>query len=144
MKKYCPTCKKEKDYKEFSPGKGRYDGLQSICRECKRNYDKQWYSKKPQEFRDKKFAKQQKLRRSKLQFIVDYLKLHPCVDCGESNPIVLEFDHCKGQKDFTICDGIHHSLKRIQNEIKKCEVRCANCHRQRTATQLGWYHGIIF
>lgn len=63
---------------------------------------------------------------------------HPCVDCGEKNPIVLEFDH---KKDKVDCVGEiarrNGSLKAVKDEIAKCEVRCANCHRIKTAQSNG-------
>ena len=61
-----------------------------------------------------------------------YLKSHPCVDCGEDNWIVLDFDHVRGKKKNnvkTMCGARCYSWKTILKEIKKCEVRCANCHR---------------
>lgn len=70
-----------------------------------------------------------------------YLSAHPCVDCGESDPVVLEFDHVRGEK----CHNIGHMLAdgkswtRISGEIEKCEVRCANCHKRVTAKTFGWY-----
>lgn len=58
-------------------------------------------------------------------------ELSGCVDCGEKNPIVLEFDHVRGEKKCNVSDMGNHSycFKTIQKEIDKCEVRCANCHR---------------
>lgn len=71
-----------------------------------------------------------------------YLEKHPCVSCGESDPIVLEFDHLQQSGKIiaisnAVCNG--WSWKRIAAEIEKCQVLCANCHRRRTAIQLGWY-----
>jgi len=65
------------------------------------------------------------------KYVNDYLLSHPCVDCGNNNTIVLEFDHIKDDKKFNISDirKRAYSLKTIQDEISKCEVRCANCHR---------------
>jgi excinuclease UvrABC ATPase subunit len=64
-----------------------------------------------------------------------YLLEHPCVDCGETDIVVLEFDHVRGQKKNAISNMITTglSVKRIMAEIKKCEVVCANDHRRRTA-----------
>ncbi len=68
-------------------------------------------------------------------YIDDYLATHHCVDCGESDPVVLEFDHDRTKpKAFNIGEapakGI--SIKTLSSEIEKCEVRCANCHRRKT------------
>ncbi len=72
--------------------------------------------------------------------ISEYLSVHPCVDCGEDDPIVLEFDHVMGIKSFSICVGKRHQypVARLLEEIAKCEVRCANCHKRRTAQQFDW------
>lgn len=77
------------------------------------------------------------------QFVWDYLKEHPCVDCPEKDPIVLEFDHV-GEKFKAISEMLsnNYSIKRIAKEIEQCEVRCANCHRRKTVEQLGHYKNI--
>lgn len=71
-----------------------------------------------------------------------YLAEHPCVDCGEADPIVLEFDHRDpASKVGNIADIINRSgwgLKRLQAEIEKCDVRCCNCHRKRTWQERHW------
>lgn len=70
-----------------------------------------------------------------------YLCDHPCVDCGNSDFRVLEFDHVRGHKT----DEISHLLSqgcgwpRIEAEIAKCEVRCANCHRIKTLERGKWW-----
>lgn len=77
-----------------------------------------------------------KLReRAKLKLLVyGYLAIHPCVDCGEANAIVLEFDHVRGNKKSSIARMINDckNWEDIEAEIEKCEVRCANCHRKKT------------
>lgn len=69
--------------------------------------------------------------------IIDYLKEHPCVDCGTDDIVVLEFDHVRGQKEFNIGTraGDVREWHRVVNEIEKCEVRCANCHRRKTSKE---------
>lgn len=83
-----------------------------------------------------------RVRKTVREWIRDYLREHPCVDCGETNPIVLEFDHVRGKKEFNIGEATSkgRSLKRVQAEVEKCEVRCANCHRQKTYKEAGWTH----
>ena len=55
-----------------------------------------------------------------------------CVDCGEKDPIVLDFDHIHDSKRYTISNMQKHSLAKVDKEIAKCVVRCANCHRRVT------------
>lgn len=78
-------------------------------------------------------AKNGKIRRSTRNriFLVEYFKTHPCVDCGNTDIRVLEFDHIGIKKD-QISNIIDRSLERIKKEIQQCEVRCANCHRIKT------------
>ena len=65
--------------------------------------------------------------------ILKYKQSHPCVDCGETDPVVLDFDHV-GEKSFGICSAIPRLIppEKVLVEIEKCEVRCANCHRRMT------------
>ncbi len=58
-----------------------------------------------------------------------------CADCGTKDPRVLDFDHTgKHQKQYNISDMVRTYLGKetILKEIKKCEIRCANCHRIKT------------
>ena len=83
-----------------------------------------------------------KSRPSRKHWYYSILMTHSCVDCGESHPVTLQFDHVNpSEKLFTIADGVHngYSKKRILEEMAKCQVRCANCHAKRTAIQFGWY-----
>jgi hypothetical protein len=74
------------------------------------------------------------------RFIADYLSTHPCVSCGETDPVVLEFDHIKGKNAAVarlVADGA--TIDRIQREIELCEVRCRNCHARKTAKERGFF-----
>lgn len=78
------------------------------------------------------------------QFIWDYLKESQCKECGEKDPIVLQFDHL-GNKKGNISDMTNSgcSLKTLNEEIDKCQILCANCHLKKTAKELDWYKNII-
>lgn len=73
--------------------------------------------------------------------VIEYLREHPCVDCGETDIVVLEFDHVRGEKRFCISEMMAYSYpwSSVLAEIEKCEVRCANCHRRRTAYEHGYF-----
>jgi hypothetical protein len=74
-------------------------------------------------------------------YVLLYLRLHPCVDCEESDPVVLEFDHVSGTKLGHVTKLMYQKkkLEVLAAEIAKCQVRCANCHRRKTAFQFGSY-----
>lgn len=71
-----------------------------------------------------------------------YLREHPCVDCGAGDLRVLEFDHKDPRHKVASVSVLARSgypLRRVQEEVTKCEVRCANCHRIKTHEQFGWW-----
>jgi hypothetical protein len=72
--------------------------------------------------------------------VLHYLADHPCVDCGEKDLVVLQFDHVRGKKieNISLMIRLGYSEEAIHKEIAKCEVRCANCHARRTAIQQNW------
>ncbi len=82
----------------------------------------------------------QQIKDANRREVLQYLLKHPCVDCGEADPLVLEFDHQR-DKLFNIstllCRPVVWSL--ILAEIQKCQVRCANCHRRRTVVERDTY-----
>ncbi len=65
------------------------------------------------------------------QYVVDHLKKNPCVDCGMGDVRVLDFDHVRGEKYKEVSQMIRGGvgLEKLQKEIDKCDIRCANCHR---------------
>lgn len=68
------------------------------------------------------------------QFICEYLLSHPCEICGETDIVVLEFDHLDPDiKSFDIGARAARGLKTVSEEISKCRVLCSNCHKRHTA-----------
>ncbi len=137
MTKHCYRCKTVKDGSEFSKNSTRRDGLQGYCKKCKKEADRANYLKDPQ----RKYRENSAHKRSIKLKVLDYLLNHPCVDCGEADPIFLEFDHVRGKKLCHVSNLIHQTRawSTIETEIAKCVVRCIKCHRIKTARQFGWY-----
>lgn len=137
----CILCKRDKDLTEFNKKKNRKDGLQVHCKECNRASSRKYY----QANREKHIA-QVAIRRSKvikgnIDLILSYLQKHPCIDCNESDIVVLEFDHVFGEKRGNISEMVRGgcSSETIIFEMAKCEVRCANCHARKTAKDFSYY-----
>lgn len=137
--KYCPKCKKTKTLESFSKDSKRKSGYCCYCKDCNKNYYTVNFNA-PDGAYKKKVTERNKIKAKIVrQFVFDYLKVHPCV-CGESDPIVLEFDHLEN-KEIEISKMVRDKrrIEEIQKEIDKCQVLCANCHRRKTAKDFGWY-----
>ena len=99
------------------------------------------YQKHKDRIKQRAILHRAKSKKRNARFVRDYLLRHPCIDCGETDPIVLHFDHVRGKKEGNISKGVHTawSLEKLALEIEKCEVRCANCHLRKTAKEFDWY-----
>ncbi len=74
------------------------------------------------------------LRKRNKEYIIE-AKKKPCKDCNIQYPTyIMDLDHLPGTyKRFALSKmSKTYSLKEVQKEIDKCEVVCANCHRERT------------
>jgi hypothetical protein len=116
---------------------------QWLCLSCQRAYTKDWYGRNRQKQIALARVRRDREAKNLGRRIRDYLRDHPCVDCGESEPDVLDFDHLR-DKRANVSRLVHGAMSwdLIVKEIAKCEVRCANCHRRRTARAGGYYRAI--
>ena len=139
-RKQCSMCKQWKPLDDFHRNRTRRDGRQNLCKPCNLELNKRWYRDHP-EARRTRMDEHARRRKRKLQsMLLDYLRAHPCVDCGESDPVVLEFDHLRDNSaNVTTLVVRRVAWSVILEEIAKCEVVCANCHRRRTARRIGAY-----
>lgn len=138
--KRCSTCKQWKPLDDFHRNRSRADGRQQACKPCNIERNKRWYREHP-EARAARMDDYARRRKRWLQEqLLDYLKSHPCVDCGETDPIVLDFDHLRDKvANVSMMVLRKRNWSLILAEIEKCEVRCANCHRRRTAARARTY-----
>jgi hypothetical protein len=140
--KTCNKCGDSKAVDEFvKTPKGTPAGT---CKECRKTYYKEHYQKNPE--RKKKIIENTRsIIRENVRNMLEYLQTHPCVDCGEADPVVLEFDHVRGEKKASVSSLVYarNSWPVVQAEIAKCDVRCANCHRRQTAKRSGGWYKIV-
>ena len=106
--------------------------LYKQCKTCRRTKIKSYYYKDKRKYieRAKKSNIQIKVR---IQEEIDKAKDVPCGDCGKRYPpYVMDFDH-RSNKKANVSDLKRYcSVQRVLEEIAKCDVVCANCHRERT------------
>lgn len=134
--KICGSCKEIKTENDFYKNCVKKDGLGSYCKKCNTLWVKKRYLRNKEYYDNKN--KEARLRNQK--YVHKYLLDHPCIDCGEKDPVVLEFDHIKDKK-ICVSEMVRklHALSSIQKEIEKCVIRCANCHRKKTAKERNWF-----
>ncbi|MFB9641779.1 hypothetical protein [Agromyces lapidis] len=85
-------------------------------------------------------ARKAQQRRLALDAVGDYLSAHPCLDCGESDIRVLDFDHragCEKSAEVMRLAQNGYSVRKVMGEIAKCDVRCRNCHAKITYERSG-------
>lgn len=103
------------------------------CRSCNKEYQKRWLDRNKTKQRKKCIKNNKQATERNSAYIFKYLTQHPCVDCGETDVVVLEFDHLKEKRASLAQMRIYFSLQSVIDEIVKCEVVCSNCHRRRTS-----------
>lgn len=63
-----------------------------------------------------------------------------CAVCGyNEHPAALDFNHISGDKQFNISQDPKRAKSAILEEIAKCEILCANCHRIKTYEGRHWH-----
>ena len=120
--KICTKCKKEKDLEEFNKNKTKKDGYNNICRICSSERSKQYYTENKEHHVKVIRQRTNRVIKENRQKVYDYCKTHPCVDCGETNPIVLDFDHrdnCQKVSDISSLITSGCSWAKIETEIAK-------------------------
>jgi hypothetical protein len=126
--KTCTKCNVEREDVEFPFKNKKANKRHSSCKICQREQKKKHYLGDKQQYRDRNDLKKKK----KVQYLRDLKDSTPCKDCGKSYPhYVMEFDHT-GEKIDCVTSLINKGWSRIIEELKKCEIVCANCHNTRT------------
>lgn len=132
----CGQTKLDDDF-NFNKSKNR---LEHHCKDCHSRYMKNHYQNNTAYYVDKAKKRDKECAILNRNKVLEYLENHSCVDCGEKEPILLEFDHVRGKKKYNVSGMIRKGYKweTIKSEIDKCEVRCVKCHRIKTYKQFGW------
>ena len=136
-KKICSGCGHPRKLTDFH-WKDRAKGTrQSRCKTCSREAVNKHFRENTERYCQRQRDRRLECRRLYLQ----YLSLHHCVDCGEDDPVVLVPDHVRGRKTHGISKLLHNNpcWTAVLKELKKCDIRCANCHARKTAREQGWH-----
>jgi len=138
--KTCCRCNKIKPFTDFYKRTANSDGYQGFCKECSKVYYKTWSEQTPERKNRHAEWKKERIKENQQKYL-EHMVGKSCVDCGLSDVRVLEFDHVRGKK----IDGVMQIIRRgntwdkVLEEMAKCEIRCANCHRIATAERGNWW-----
>lgn len=135
----CFNCLKEKSIEEFSLRDKKKNIRHKRCRPCFNLLTAKHYKDNSQYYKDKAKRYHKQVTERNHKFICEYLSIHPCIDCGEKDIVVLEFDHQRDKDRAISAVLVNFSMRRLIDEVNKCEVRCANCHKRKTAKEFGYY-----
>lgn len=136
----CRVCGEMRPTQEFAVKNKRTGRRATICRECQAAYSREHYRKNKPTYLTRGKRNKKVYRRQNRLRLIEYLRGKTCIDCGEADPLNLDFDHRDArEKDDNVGRLVGTGQwTRVEVEIAKCEIRCGNCHRRRTAEQFGW------
>lgn len=135
--KFCSKCNTEKHEDDFSKNKNKPDGLQIWCKDCYKLLNNGSYrtGKRKQQV----IEANRRGRQIRREFVSKFKLDKGCKYCGyNKHACALDLHHTK-DKVCNVANMVNkqYKLKTIEEEISKCEVVCANCHRVITFTDVG-------
>jgi hypothetical protein len=137
----CSKCREFKPESAFTRRGTYQDGsirYQSYCKSCKKISHREHYVSNRDTYLDNAKSRRTRIA-SKLQ---EYKTGRPCVDCGcYFHPYAMDFDHREGTTKSGnvswMAGTFGNSWEKVMDEISKCDLVCAVCHRLRTYVRNG-------
>ena len=126
--KTCTSCKQTKNVEDFNIRNKITQQRQAQCRDCQKAAMKRSYNNKKAQY----ISKVQDRTKFYYEQYVNWKDNVYCVECGESHRSCIELHHL----DPSTKEGNPSSLfsavgkKKFREELQKCVILCANCHRK--------------
>lgn len=143
--KTCTVCGETKLREEYYLKDKKLGKFHSQCKSCyaakRRLFMEEHYLKYGDAYRERARKRKASLKKLRQEQLYEYMKDKKCENCEVDDMRVLDFDHKDpNNKKFGIARAVNegYAWELILEEIKKCRILCANCHRIRTAEQFGW------
>ena len=129
--KICDTCKTSKNLLAFNKNRAKKDGLNSICKECSKLRSRKYY-KENREKHIKVIRTRNILLQKRIKSCINKIKNAGCQTCSERSFCCIDFHHINEEERENHISAMAHycSLKKLKEEIEKCCLLCANCHRK--------------
>ena len=123
----CSKCKEEVPQEQFSRDRSRATGYSSRCKPCQRVMSNKHYADNKEVYKQRNYYRKEYIKK----YIKEIKKNSECCVCGIRDHRVLQFHHREqSDKEFNISEaaGKKMSLDRLNKEIEKCDMMCANDH----------------
>ena len=140
--KKCTKCKKSKNIDEFPWQNKAIDKKHAQCKVCQRKRSRQHFLDNKESYLERISEYRKTGTQENRRKVLEYWKEHPCVDCGESHPATLQFDHQRDKRMPVSRMITTYSWGAVLAEIEKFEVRCANCRMKKTAKDQNWFSNV--
>ncbi|MBI4036972.1 hypothetical protein HY385_00935 [Candidatus Daviesbacteria bacterium] len=140
--KKCSKCGAVKLLSEFYQRKKYRNGeYYERCKNCFKERGRKYYHDNHARQLTLALNRKQRYKEERRRFLEEIKKNKPCVDCGKIyQPWVMDFDHRDGEVKVASISwmALHDTsnIEKIKSELSKCDLVCANCHRQRTHNRL--------
>lgn len=122
----CKKCNKDKKEEDFV-FRNKIKGIKhSICKDCQKEYKRKHYYNNKDQYYTRNIKTNNKIN----DYIIKYKQTHPCIICGETAIECLDFHHIQDKLKEIALLKRRGSLRKVKEEIEKCVVLCANCHRK--------------
>ena len=136
--------KAEYDRKWYQKNKEKISEYNQLNKEKRAEYNRKWEVKNKEKRREQK----RKYREENKENRLEYAKAHrdkrraycreylggKCVVCGTTHN--LQFDHIKREeKKYNITEKISIKFDNLKEELDKCQLLCAPCHLEKTASE---------
>ena len=125
--KICSKCKEEKSIELFSKNKSKKSGYSCECKECHKIIRKNYYDNN----REKEINRVHVRRVKQVKDFKEFKSKLKCILCNENHIATLHFHHLDPSTkeiDLSTAVRLGWSKDKLEKEINKCVVLCANCH----------------
>ncbi|MGA8219415.1 MAG: hypothetical protein WB771_12695 [Solirubrobacterales bacterium] len=139
----CGRCGELKTIDAFAWRRKHIGQRDNMCAPCRSAYGREHYLANRQKYIDGEARRKRARAEVRTRYLLEYFRENPCADCGESDPLVLEFDHLRDKRFEITNQFASRNWQEILDEIAKCDVVCANCHRRRTASRAGTIRAML-
>ena len=125
--KICSKCKEEKSIELFSKNKSKKSGYSCECKECHKIIRKKYYDNN----KEKEINRVHIRRTQQVKDFKEFKSKLKCILCNENHIATLHFHHLDPsikEIDLPTAVRLGWSRDKLEKEINKCVVLCANCH----------------